>query len=47
VTAFLQLLMTPEGELYINLEDDVVGPTCVAHAGKVLHSRVAAAFAEK
>lgn len=47
VTAFLQLLMTPEGELYINLEDDVVGPTCVAHAGKVLHPHVAAALTEK
>ena len=47
VTAFLQLLMTAEGELYINLEDDVVGPTCVAHDGKILHPRVAAALAGK
>ena len=46
-TAFLQLLMTPEGELRINLEDDVVGPTCVAHDGKVLHPQVAAALAGK
>ena len=44
VTAFLLLLMTAEGELHINLEDDVVGPTCVAHEGKVLHPRVAAAL---
>jgi NAD(P) transhydrogenase subunit alpha len=47
VAAFLQLLMTPEGELHINLEDDVVGPTCVAHDGKVLHPQVAAALAGK
>jgi proton-translocating NAD(P)+ transhydrogenase subunit alpha len=44
VTAFLQLLITAEGELYINLADDVVGPTCVSHDGKVLHPRVAAAL---
>ena len=47
VTAFLQLLMTAEGELHINLEDDVVGPTCVAHGGKILHPRVAAVLAGK
>ena len=47
VTAFLQLLITAEGELQINLADDVVGPTCVAHDGKVLHPRVAAALTEK
>jgi NAD(P) transhydrogenase subunit alpha len=44
VTAFLQLLITAEGELHINLADDVVGPTCVSHNGKVLHPRVAAAL---
>jgi NAD(P) transhydrogenase subunit alpha len=44
VTAFLQLLITAEGELQINLADNVVGPTCVAHDGKVLHPRVAAAL---
>ena len=47
VTAFLQLLITAEGELQINLADDVVGPTCVAHDGKVLHPHVAAALTEK
>lgn len=47
LAAFLQLLITAEGELQINLADDVVGPTCVAHEGKVLHPRVAAALAEQ
>ncbi|MBI3249957.1 MAG: NAD(P) transhydrogenase subunit alpha [Deltaproteobacteria bacterium] len=42
-TAFLTLLID-KGELRINLEDDVVGPTCVAHAGKALNPRVAAAL---
>lgn len=47
VTAFLQLLITADGELQINLADDVVGPTCVAHDGKARHPRVVAAFSEK
>ena len=47
VTAFLQLLITAEGELQINLADNVVGPTCVAHDGKVLHPRVAAALSDQ
>lgn len=46
VTAFLQLLISAEGELQINLADDVVGPTCVAHDGKVRHPRVAAVLGE-
>lgn len=47
VTAFLQLLITAEGELQINLADDVIGPTCVAHDRKVLHPHVATALTEK
>lgn len=46
VTAFLTLLID-RGELYVNLEDDVLGPSCVAHANKVLNSRVAAALEAK
>ncbi|MBC8028672.1 MAG: NAD(P) transhydrogenase subunit alpha [Pyrinomonadaceae bacterium] len=44
VTSFLSLLIR-EGELNIDLNDDVVGPSCVTHAGQVVNSRVAAALA--
>jgi NAD(P) transhydrogenase subunit alpha len=40
VTSFLSLLIK-DGELSINLEDDVVGPSCVTHDGKIVNSRVA------
>jgi NAD(P) transhydrogenase subunit alpha len=43
VTSFLSLLIK-DGELSINLEDDVVGPSCVTHDGKIVNSRVAAAL---
>jgi NAD(P) transhydrogenase subunit alpha len=43
VTAFLALLID-NGTLRINLEDDILGPACIAHAGKVLNPRVAAAL---
>jgi NAD(P) transhydrogenase subunit alpha len=43
VTAFLSLLIK-DGELSINMEDDVVGPSCVTHDGRVVNSRVAAAL---
>jgi NAD(P) transhydrogenase subunit alpha len=42
VTAFLSLLIK-EGELYIDMNDDVVGPSCVTHAGEFVNQRVAAA----
>jgi NAD(P) transhydrogenase subunit alpha len=45
VTAFLQLLIK-DGELNIDMTDDVVGPTCVTHEGQPLHPRVAAALEE-
>jgi NAD(P) transhydrogenase subunit alpha len=45
VTAFLQLLIR-EGQLNIDMTDDVVGPTCVAHEGQPVHPRVATALAE-
>jgi NAD(P) transhydrogenase subunit alpha len=44
VTAFLKLLIEDNGELKIDLSDDVVGPTCVLHRGQVVHDRVAAAL---
>jgi H+-translocating NAD(P) transhydrogenase subunit alpha len=40
VTAFLNLLIK-DGELNINLADDVVGPSCVTHAGEFVNQRVA------
>lgn len=43
VTAFLNLLIH-DGELKIDMTDDVVGPSCVTHAGTYVHPRVAAAL---
>ncbi len=43
VTAFLTLLIK-DGELNIDMNDDVVGPSCVTHGGKFVNSRVAAAL---
>lgn len=39
VTAFLSLLIK-DGELNVDMNDDVVGPSCVTHAGEVVNSRV-------
>jgi proton-translocating NAD(P)+ transhydrogenase subunit alpha len=41
VTAFLSLIIK-DGELSIDMNDDVVGPSCVTHQGKIVNSRVAA-----
>lgn len=46
VTAFLTLLID-NGELRVSLDDDVLGPACIAHEGKVLNPRVAAALAAR
>jgi len=46
VSAFLTLLID-NGELQINLNDDILGPSCIAHAGQTLHPSVAAALEEK
>jgi NAD(P) transhydrogenase subunit alpha len=43
VTAFLGLLIK-DGELNIDMNDDVVGPSCVTHQGQVVNQRVAAAL---
>ena len=40
VTAFLNLLIK-DGELHIDINDDVVGPSCVTHGGKWMNQRVA------
>ena len=44
VTAFLSLLIK-DGELNLDMSDDIVGPSCVTHAGQFVNSRVAAALA--
>jgi len=41
LTSFLSL-MIKDGELKIDLSDDVVGPSCVTHAGECVNKRVAA-----
>jgi NAD(P) transhydrogenase subunit alpha len=43
VTAFLSLLIK-EGSLNIDMNDDVVGPSCVIHNGEVVNKRVAGAL---
>jgi NAD(P) transhydrogenase subunit alpha len=43
VTAFLSLLIE-NGQLKIDLNDDVVGPSCVTHQGRVVNDRVSAAL---
>jgi NAD(P) transhydrogenase subunit alpha len=42
VSAFLNLLIK-DGELHIDMKDDVVGPSCVTHEGQWVNQRVAAA----
>jgi len=37
---FLQLIITKEGQLNLNFEDDLVAGTCVAHAGEITNNRV-------
>lgn len=43
VTSFLNLLIK-DGELHLDMNDDVVGPSCVTHEGKWINQRVAAAM---
>jgi len=43
VTSFLSLLIK-DGELHIDMNDDVVGPSCVTHGGECVNKRVAAAL---
>jgi len=41
VSAFLNLLIK-DGELHLDMSDNIVGPSCVTHAGKWVNERVAA-----
>src|SRR6266404_4472603 len=42
VTSFLNLLIK-DGELHVDMDDNIVGPSCVTHEGKWVNERVAAA----
>jgi len=43
VTAFMSLLIK-DGTLHLDMNDDVVGPSCVTHDGKFVNQRVASAM---
>ena len=43
VTSFLNLLIK-DGELHLDMDDNIVGPSCVTHEGKWVNQRVAAAM---
>src|SRR3989440_1536000 len=43
VTSFLNLLIK-DGELHVDMEDNIVGPSCVTHEGKWVNQRVAGAL---
>jgi NAD(P) transhydrogenase subunit alpha len=43
LTAFLSPIIK-DGQLQIDMNDDVVGPSCVTHQGQVVNQRVAAAL---
>jgi NAD(P) transhydrogenase subunit alpha len=45
MTSFLQLL-GKDGQLNVDMKDDVVGPSCVTHQGQVVNARVAALLGE-
>ena len=41
---FLQLIISKEGEINLNFEDDLVKGTCIAHGGNITNERVNAAL---
>jgi NAD(P) transhydrogenase subunit alpha len=43
VSAFLKLLIK-DGELHLDMKDDIVGPSCVTHGGEWVNQRVASAL---
>jgi NAD(P) transhydrogenase subunit alpha len=40
LSAFLGLLISKEGTLALNFEDEIIKGTCVTHEGRVVHERV-------
>ncbi len=47
VSNFLKLLIKKGGELNLDMNDDIIKGSCVAHNGEVINQRVAAALAAK
>jgi len=45
VTSFLSLLIK-DGQLQIDMNDDVVGPSCVTHDGQIVNQRVATSISQ-
>src|SRR5207253_4257292 len=45
VTSFLTLLIK-DGELHVDMKDNIVGPSCVTHEGKWVNQRVAGRWAQ-
>jgi H+-translocating NAD(P) transhydrogenase subunit alpha len=43
VLNFLQLIITKEGQVNLNWEDDLVKGSCIAHGGELMHERVKSA----
>ncbi|HEV2687370.1 MAG TPA: Re/Si-specific NAD(P)(+) transhydrogenase subunit alpha [Bryobacteraceae bacterium] len=41
VNSFLKLMLTKEGELKVNRDDEIIRETLVTHSGEVVHARVA------
>ena len=39
---FLQLIITKEGNINLNFEDDLVKGSCITHNGEIIHERVKA-----
>ena len=40
VLNFLQLIITKEGEINLNWEDDLVKGSCITHNGEIIHERL-------
>ena len=40
VLNFLQLIITKEGNINLNFDDDIVAGCCITHDGKVVNERV-------
>ena len=41
VLNFLQLIITKDGNINLNFDDDIVKGSCITHAGKVVNEKVA------
>ncbi|MBN1986856.1 MAG: Re/Si-specific NAD(P)(+) transhydrogenase subunit alpha [Prolixibacteraceae bacterium] len=47
VLNFMKLMITEEGALNLNFEDDIVKGTCITHAGEIYNERVKSLFENK